>query len=262
MSDKQIISLYEEGLNAKNAGNYERAIAIWKKILECDFNNLVSINAIACAYAETGRLGKAKTYIDRAMRIGGTQADYVLNNLAGILSDMGRYAEAEAILKGVEQHREVVINNLTRVLCAQGKIEEALTEIETFFHENYGRMTNSSQSDENIREMFSRGLGCIMEIDCSPLEAIRFLTTYGRSVKDSSPKEWSAACFDLGVHFLQEKNDGVHALLCLNEALEGDPDDSEANEARMDACLLVVERLKKKVSFQREIKIQITDEGN
>ena len=233
--DDPLEELYRDGLNEKNAGNFDKAIAIWKKILEKDFRRLNAINAIACAYAESGKLDMAKKYIDMAMKVGGDQADFVRINLAGILYDTGKFEEAEEILNAIECKDGRMIDNLTRVLVAQGKSERALELIEEFLAKEGASITSRNDDDRSLQEIFTRGVDCILE--CKPSKAIEFLEIYAH-ILPSEPL--SSVYFNAGIHFLQEENDGVRALRCLAAAVKNNPDDAVAREALSDAALKVI----------------------
>ena len=170
--------LYGDGLKEKDAGNFDKAIVIWKKILEKDFRRLNAINAVACAYAETGKLDMAKKYIDLAMKVGGDQADFVRINLAGILYDTGKFKEAEEILNAIECKDGRTIDNLSRVLVAQGKVERALELIEEFLAKEGSSVTPGSDGVRSLQEIFTRGVDCILESNST--SAIDFLETYDR----------------------------------------------------------------------------------
>jgi len=227
--------LYGDGLKEKDAGNFDKAIVIWKKILEKDFRRLNAINAVACAYAETGKLDMAKKYIDLAMKIGGDQADFIRINLAGILYDTSKFKQAEKILNAIESKDGRMIDNLTRVLVAQGKVDRALELIEEFLAKEDSSVVNSADGDRSLQEIFTRGVDCILE--SKPAGAIEFLGTYADILP---PEPLSAVYFNAGIHYLQEENDGVRALKCLSEAVKNKPDDSEAREALSDAALKVI----------------------
>ncbi len=181
-------------------------------------------------------------HIDRDTKAGGIQADHVRKNLAGLLIGMGRYAEAEDILKGIDRRESVVVNNLSRILCLQGKIAEAFEIIERYFRGHIASAPGGSDVAADVQELFSRGLDCWMGLDRPSEEAIQFVTAYGRPVREMSPELWSAGCFSLGLHFLQERNDGHRALRCLDEVLALDPRDREAREARSEAFRKVAEK--------------------
>lgn len=227
--------LYGDGLKEKDAGNFDKAIVIWKKILEKDFRRLNAINAVACAYAETGKLDMAKKYIDLAMKVGGDQADFVRINLAGILYDTGKFNEAEKILKAIESKDGRMIDNLTRVLVAQGQVDRALELIEEFIAKEGSSVTPGADGARSLQEIFTRGVDCLLE--CDPTRAIDFLETYDHLLP---PDPLSAVYFNAGIHFLQEENDGISALKCLSEAVKNKLDDSEAREALSDAALKVI----------------------
>jgi len=233
--DDVLAGLYLDALKEKNTGNIDKAIVVWKKILEKDFRQLDAINNIACAYAETGKLDMAKKYIDMAMKVGGDQADFVRINLAGILHDTGKYEEAEEILNAIECKGGRTIDNLTRVLVAQGKSERALELIEEFLAKEGASTTPGNDEDHSLQEIVTRGIDCILE--CKPDGAIDFLETYAH-ILPSEPL--AAVYFNAGIHFLQEENDGVRALKCLSEAVKNKPEDSEAKEASSDAALKVI----------------------
>jgi len=227
--------LFENGLKEKDAGNIDKSIVIWKKILEKDFRHLNAINAVACAYAESGKLDMAKKYIDMAMKVGGDQADFVRINLAGILYDSGKFEEAEEILNAIECKDGRMIDNLTRVLVAQGKSERALELIEEFLAKEGVSTTLDNDEDHSLQEIITRGVNCILE--CKPDGAIDFLETYAHFLP---PEPLSSVYFNAGIHFLQDENDGVRALKCLSEAVRNKPDDSEMREALSDAALKVI----------------------
>jgi len=230
-----LMGLYLYALKEKNEGNFEKAIVIWKKILEKDFRRLNAINAIACAYAETGELHKAKRYIDMAMKVGGEEADFVRSNLAGILYDTGKFKEAEEILNAIECKDLRIIDNITRVLVAQGKSERALELIEEFLVKEGVPKTTGNYGERCLQEIITRGIHCMLQ--CKPTEAVDFLETYAHILP---PEPLSAVYFNAGIYFLQEENDGVCALKCLSEAVRNKPDDSEAKEALSDAALNVI----------------------
>jgi tetratricopeptide (TPR) repeat protein len=239
---------YREGLKEKESGNFSKAVVIWKRILEKNFRHLNAVNGIACVYAQTGRLDKAKKYIDMALRVGGDKADFVRVNLAGIFYCSARFEEAEEILDSIKCKDARTISNLTRVLFTQGKLERAIGLIEEYLSRERSFPDPGAGVDLNLQEIVARGVDCML--GCRPYDAIGFLGVYSGMLP---PELRSMVYFNAGIHFLQEEDDGISALDCLSEAVKSDPDDPEMKEALSDAALKVIEELEgKKRLFKSE----------
>jgi tetratricopeptide (TPR) repeat protein len=236
--EEPLEELYRQGLKEKDSGNFAGAIALWKRVLERDFHHLNAINAIACVYAQAGRLEMAEKYIDLAMKVGGDRTDFVRANLAGIYFGSSRFKEAEEVLGTIRNKDARTTGNLTRVLCAQGNVEKALELIEEFLSREGSAPAPDAAGDRNVLEIVMRGLDCLLEL--SPYDAVDYLEDYSRLLP---PELKGIAYFNAGIRFLQEEGDGVTALTCLAEAAKSDPGDAEIREARLEAARMVIEEL-------------------
>jgi tetratricopeptide (TPR) repeat protein len=236
--DDLLFGLHLDALKEKSEGNFDKAIGIWKNILEKDSQYLYAINAIARAYAETGELHKSKKYIDMAMKVGGEQADSVRIELARILKETENFEDAEKILNAFE-HKGLkgleVIAILTHVLTSQDKMKRALELIEKFLVKEGVLKPLSDDGEYSLRSIIYGGAFCMLR--CKPTRVIDFLEKYGHIL---SPEQLHTVYLYAGINYLEEEHDGVRALKCLSEAVRNEPDDSEAKEALSDAALKVI----------------------
>jgi len=241
---------YREGLREKDAGNLAGAVVFWKKVLEGNFRHVDAANAIACAYARSGRLDMAKKYIDMALKVGGDRADLFRANLAGIYYSSDRFEEAETVLGSIERKDARTICSLARVLGTEGKMEQAAGLIEKFLSGERFAAAPRADGDAALQEVVARGADCLLE--CRPYDAVEFLEKYSRLLP---PEARSMAYFNAGIHFLQEMDDGVTALNCLSEAVRNDPDDEEMKDALFDAAWRVVAELEGRDNlFKSEVR--------
>lgn len=229
---------YREGLREKDAGNPAGAVVLWKKVLAGNIRHVNAANAIACAYARSGRLDMAKKYVDMALKSGGGRAGRLRAGHAGTDHSSERFEEADASPDPIGRGDAGTVCILARVLGAEGKMERAAGLIEDFLSRQRFAAAPRPDGDAAMQEVVARGADCLL--GCRPYDAVDFLEKYSRLLP---PEPRAKAYFNAGIRFLREEDDGVTALNCLSEAVRNDPDDEEMKEALFDAAWRVVAEL-------------------
>lgn len=126
-SQTGIQSIYEQGRQAQDLGNYYRAIELYKTVLESNPSYLDPLQGAAECYFSLGEYDEALIYAEQARRY--AMGNPELKNLSGrILLGLGRFEEAESMFRQVLQEEPYNINaqfGMAEREIAQGKMRNA-----------------------------------------------------------------------------------------------------------------------------------------
>jgi tetratricopeptide (TPR) repeat protein len=127
---------YAYGSACERAGDFDKAVALFKKALELDPNNDEACNYLGYMWADKGvHLDEALDLIQKALKERPDSGAYI-DSLGWVYYKMGRYEEAlpqlrravEVIEKDDKQQDATVLDHLAEVLLKLGKRDEAIAE--------------------------------------------------------------------------------------------------------------------------------------
>jgi len=123
---------FDEAVELGKKGQYELAIAGWKKIAETDPDDARVQNNLGTALSWSGRYDEAIPHFEKGLELN-SQYHAIHNNLGFALAMSGRLDEAmDQFRKGLEFYPESadLHNNLGHFLVAQGRLDEAKVQLE------------------------------------------------------------------------------------------------------------------------------------
>jgi Tfp pilus assembly protein PilF len=125
---------YNVGLYLLNQSSLDEAVKSFHRTLSLDPRFYLAYNALGLAYSMKGRLDDAVTAYLKCLEIN-PQFSEARNNLGTVYQEMKLLDKAEAefqtaLLDGTYQKRELPYFNLARLYYLQGRIDEALENVD------------------------------------------------------------------------------------------------------------------------------------